>query len=242
MGPLLKHYGTGVLYGSGSSLNAKLSSMIYMGVWKWPAARTRCHMDLQSFLPNIIPTGGSDTALWLSKDSFKASLTWQRLREKVAKVPWHYFVWFKEAIPKHSFFTWIVVLNRLSTRDRQMGWNPLVDSKCVLWGGVESRDHLFFVCPFSFFSLDAVMERIGKACPSVWSQLLDLGIHALKKKTAINIVVQLALQACIYGIWRERNSRVHDSTAHSVAYVISSSLQTVYCRLAGFPGSNSLYT
>lgn len=42
-GPLLKHFGPGVLYGSGSSINAKLSSMIHNGVWKWPAARSRSH-------------------------------------------------------------------------------------------------------------------------------------------------------------------------------------------------------
>lgn len=197
-------------------------------------------LEIQHSLPNI--NGGSDSIQWISKDHFDSSLTWQKIRVRAAKVPWYHFVWFTEAIPRHCFFTWLAVLNRLSTRDRQLSWNPMGDSRCVLCGGVESRDHLFFQCPFSCSILNAAMIKIGKHCPSDWPLLLDWGIKALKRRTAINLVAKMVLQACIYGVWKERNSRIHTSTAHSAASVASFVLQITHDRLAGFLGSKSLYT
>lgn len=69
-GPLLKFYGPTILYGSGTSTNAKLSTMIYNGYWKWPAARSRNHADMRSLLPNIAPNGVSDTIKWLGNFSY----------------------------------------------------------------------------------------------------------------------------------------------------------------------------
>lgn len=65
-GALLRHYGDAVIYGSRSSFNAKLSNMIHIGAWSWPVPRSHIHIDLQSFLPHITPTGGVDTTLWLA--------------------------------------------------------------------------------------------------------------------------------------------------------------------------------
>lgn len=76
-GPLLKCYGAAVLYGLGSSTNAKLSTMIQNGHWRWHVARSDCHKYLQSFLPSIIPTGEADEVIWLVSASrtFQTSST-----------------------------------------------------------------------------------------------------------------------------------------------------------------------
>lgn len=69
------------------------------------------------------------------------------------------------------------------------------------------------MCPFSQVILAEMMTKIGKPCPTDWTHLMAWGAAALKRKTTRNLVAKLAIQSCIYGIWRERNSRVHDSFA-----------------------------
>lgn len=167
-GPLLKYYGSTILYGSGSSLHAKLSTIIDDDLWDWPTARSRLHLGLQSFLSTVVPAGGSDVAYWLGSNTFRSSRTLQWLRRKVPRVPWFRLVWFTECIPKHSSITWLVILSRESTRDKQLKRNPMANGKCVLCGGIESRNHLFFECPFSAAVLFEVMAKVRKLCPSNW--------------------------------------------------------------------------
>lgn len=95
-GPQLKYYGDFVLYGSSASLNAKLSTMIQARQWCWLTARSSCHTNLMSFLSSMTPTGGADTVVWLRSPSkvFQVTSTWQWVRAKGPKVPWHNFVWF----------------------------------------------------------------------------------------------------------------------------------------------------
>lgn len=114
-----------------------------------------------TFLPHIVTTGGADTALKLTSYTFKTNSAWQKkLEQGVQKVSWQYLVWFKKFIPKHSFFSWLVFLNRLSIRDRQLRHNPLADDKCVPCGGLESRNHFVFLRPYSLTILSAVMTKI----------------------------------------------------------------------------------
>lgn len=44
--------------------------------------------------------------------------------------------------------------------------------------------------------------------PSKWTQLVDWSMRTLKRGTSINILGKIALHACIYQGWKERNSRV----------------------------------
>lgn len=78
-GPLLQYYGSAILYGSGASYNAKLPIMIQDNQWSWPTARSRCHIDMQSFLSSLVPAGGSDSVVWLPSTSktFQVTSTWQ---------------------------------------------------------------------------------------------------------------------------------------------------------------------
>lgn len=87
-GPLLNYYGSEVLYGSGSSLNAKLSSMISNGHWNWPSARSNSHKDILSPL-KMLSLLDADIVLWLLARSknFHTSYSWQWIRFKAPKVP-----------------------------------------------------------------------------------------------------------------------------------------------------------
>lgn len=107
------------------------------------------------------------------------------------------------------------MLDRLSTRYRQHKRDPSIVDSCVLFGQVEIRDHLFIECLFSMLVWSIEMLRVGKTglIPSVWRQLLEWGVHALKRNTVRNLTAKLAFHACVYHIWKEKNARVHNQTA-----------------------------
>lgn len=78
---------------------------------------------------------------------------------KNMKVNWYRIVWFSQDIPRYSFLTWLAVKGRLSTsvRTRQWGHNQA----CLFCGELdETRDHLFFGCPYSFMIWINVSEAL----------------------------------------------------------------------------------
>ena len=59
-------------------------------------------------------------------------------------------VWSSLNVPKHFFISWMVILNRLPTRDRMREWEIVIEGRCELCHNkMESRNHIFFGCSFS---------------------------------------------------------------------------------------------
>ncbi|KAE8713050.1 hypothetical protein F3Y22_tig00110220pilonHSYRG00130 [Hibiscus syriacus] len=50
---------------------------------------------------------------------------------KTPVVPWHKLLWFPLHVPKHAIIVWIAILDRLSTRDRLLRMNSVVDPSCL---------------------------------------------------------------------------------------------------------------
>ncbi|XP_020257745.1 uncharacterized protein LOC109834203 [Asparagus officinalis] len=74
---------------------------------------------------------------------------------------------------------------------------------------LESRDHLFFECIFSCNVWNHIMEWLKfEWRSSVWQQLQNWFNTRLRGKSAKQKLKRLALNAAIYNIWRERNSRL----------------------------------
>ncbi|KAK5836985.1 hypothetical protein PVK06_012791 [Gossypium arboreum] len=67
----------------------------------------------------------------------------EEIRVKNNKVPWHKLIRFALHIPKHSIIAWMVVLNRLPTKDKLSSQGLNVDMVCLLCNRAdESRDHM----------------------------------------------------------------------------------------------------
>lgn len=137
---------------------------------------------------------------------------WCRCNIKKNEAPcpralWTKLVWFKGKIPKHSFMCWLATLNKLSTRDKQVKHNPLLEAKCVFCNSAESRGHLFFSCDFPSKIWLEVISKVGKngAIPVNWSSMVDWANQPLKRNTGINILVlaKIGLQDCIDHICME---------------------------------------
>ena len=98
---------------------------------------------------------------WKIPGRYKAAAVWSSIRPKQEKVAWHKLVWFSINVPKHSFISWMAILNRLLTRDGLREWGVQVEESCVLCQiGLESRSHLFFGCSFS----KEIWKRVLRLC------------------------------------------------------------------------------
>jgi hypothetical protein len=102
-GCLLDNYGHRVVYDAGSSIGAKLSTIIRNGDWFWPAARSDHLVALQSKLLEV-EIGDYDLPVWnCKKGKYACSETWDAIGKKEARVQWWKVVWHSVAIPKHAF-------------------------------------------------------------------------------------------------------------------------------------------
>ena len=83
------------------------------------------------------------------KENFISSDTWHLLRGRKEEVRWSKLVWFPQGVPRYGFIPWLAIRGRLATGHRTRQWGQM---QCCVYCGEpdETRDHLFFPCPYTF--------------------------------------------------------------------------------------------
>lgn len=129
---------------------------------------------------SIVPSNSKDITYWLPSKSkrFNVSATWNCIKVYHPKVAWSKLVWYKRALPKHSFFCWLVLLDRLSIRSRLHRQTQTIPSDCLFCGAGESKYHLFFERQFSSQLWNSTFLKIGKAgaIRYSWNQIVHRGV------------------------------------------------------------------
>lgn len=122
------------------------------------------------------------------------------------------------------------------TRDRLLSWGLNTESRCVLCSASpESRDHLFFHCPFS----SAVWSSVSIRCsivPIVDWEVSLASLIALDQRPHIRSVILLAWQCTIYYLWAERNGRIHRNIFRSPEQTLRLIDSTIQNRISSFRG------
>lgn len=200
---------------------------------------------LRECLPADLPASLSDLQdvyLWKTSPqatpgNFSSTKTWDFLHPAGPSLPWTKPVWFKERVPRHTFIMWLVMRDRLVTRDRLRSWGLNVPSSCLFCDAFpETKSHLLIDCSYSqgvwadffgrsSFSLPDSIENIV-----IWSD----SPSPLRK---VNIICKILIQAIVYCLWRERNSRLHTSTAKPVLVLIKEIQTLLRAKLFGLDRS-----
>lgn len=173
-------------------------------------------------VPN--PEAGTDACLQRYAPSdfrsdFSSNNTWNQIRCHKIKQRWSRLIWFSQNIPRFAFISWLAIKNRLSTGGRTRGWGLV--QHCRLCGEPnETRDHLFFACPYSFMVwLDVVGSLLEVPPTPDWNDTLEHIItHSFDKDKYI--LVRLVLQSTIYHLWKERNERKHKGTQQTTTSLV----------------------
>ena len=153
-------------------------------------------------------------------------------------VPWKDIVWSSGSIPRHSFLTWLFILDRCPTRDRILSWGLQTDPTCLLCSTEpESRNHLLFNCCFSLSIWTALSRRCSLQALPDWDQTI-LQLTSLRTGKLHRRLVIIAWQATIYAIWTERNYRLHRSVFRSTDSITKNIITQVTNRISSFRPSN----
>ena len=117
----------------------------------------------------VLSKHGSDD----NRDHYFAASTWEQVRSRRHTVEWSRVIWFTQGVPWFTFITWLAVKNRLSTGDRMRQWGMV--HSCELCGERdETRDHLFFACPYSYTVWESLARRlIGNSINPDWQWTLQ---------------------------------------------------------------------
>ena len=200
----------------GVQRHAKVSSAATEEGWRIRGQRSRRYHELYESIMATEPPKpekGEDIVLWRNgeeefRDYFSAARTWDQIRVKRNKVKWNKVVWFPQGVPRYAFITWLAIKNRLSTGDRMRHWG--VVQGCELCGERdETRDHLFFACPYSYTIWESLAQKlVGARINPDWQWTLQR-LQRIGVKSLDSCLIRLLFQTTIYHIWRERNARRH---------------------------------
>ncbi|XP_020249444.1 uncharacterized protein LOC109826834 [Asparagus officinalis] len=138
-------------------------------------------------------------------------------------VPWYNTVWGKLNYPKHTFVLWLAVQNRLLTHDRLMRRGTINSNICLLCAGTasETRNHLFFDCPFSREVWLAIMDWLRMTWQSCEWELLMNWFYTRQRGNGFKTNVRrLALAATVYRLWIERNNRFFQKGVTGAAHLV----------------------
>ncbi|CAA7053005.1 unnamed protein product [Microthlaspi erraticum] len=212
---------------TGISRFASVAAVIRNGEWRLPRGRHSINVLLRAALPPapVISSMTPNVFAWrdpVKGDSgvFSSSQTWLALHSLGVPGPWADAVWFPQIIHKHAFIHWIAARDRLPTRDRLRSWGLDVHGVCLLCNSsMESRAHLFFLCPFgqevwnSFFVHSLIINPPDFESAQLW-------VITAYSDRKVRVITKLLLQATINEVWRERNSRLHRAMTKPAAQVI----------------------
>ena len=148
----------------GIRASATLEDLYQQDRWLLPHPRSKTQLNLHIFLSTISLTDGTDEYIWSPLGSplstYSTGMIYNAIKHHEPAVPWSKIVWSSRGIPRHNFLTWLLVLNRCPTKDRMLNWGLQTDPACMLCNAsAESRDHLFFQCPYSWNLWTALAER-----------------------------------------------------------------------------------
>lgn len=140
--------------------NARVCDVVVGTEWRFRSTRDRTLQAIVSQVrsfPVTITPDEEDELMWKHgqddiRDSFSSNKTWSLICDPIENVAWHRVIWFQQGVPRFVFFAWLAIKDRLSKGGRMCNWE--LTQPCLFCGEpVETRDHLYFACPYTY-SLD----------------------------------------------------------------------------------------
>lgn len=216
-GSLTKYLQLGPQSSLGIPLTATLASLCSNNSWRLPSARSENQVQLHVHLTTIVLNDEEDYYEWeidgKVEKAYSIGTVYHNLREQGACVPWFLTIWNKGGIPRHSFLAWLFVLNRCPTRDRIRGWGLVTSPLCLLCNvAPESRDHLYFECPYAWGIWSTLAPRCGLLPARTWSSVM-IQLASQNRRSPKGMLSLLCWQGCLYWTWTERNARLHRNTS-----------------------------
>ena len=170
------------------------------------ASQQYCELQ-QLIIDRIWDRNSQDVWAYTWGPSFSSKKAYSQLQGSYEASPLFNWFWKSGNIGKHKFFAWLLIRDRLSTRNLLRRKNMyLEDYSCVLWynGSEETCFHLFFECPFSSDCWNSINIH--------WNfnlQPLDMIIQARLNFNS-HFFWEFFITAC-WVLWKARNGIIFDN-------------------------------
>lgn len=160
----------------------------------------------------------------------------------VAVERWAPLAWPSRGIPRHSFYCWLTLKDRLPTHDRLLRWGLQIQPLCLLCNAFpESRDYLYWECDMTFQLWSRASSRCGLTPLHSWGPAIDQ-LLSLPPPRSTRILILLAWQATLYLIWNERNARLHSNTFRSLDALFLIIDRQIRNKIQSFRETNHIFT
>ncbi|PKU60598.1 hypothetical protein MA16_Dca028108 [Dendrobium catenatum] len=148
------------------------------------------------------------------------------------KVSWHKFVWHKHSSLRFSIYSWIAFKEGLKTASNLATRGISVCPSCIFCkSNLETHNHLFFECDFSFNILLRFFSRMQSML--LRSNLWQVFNYIEDQEVTNNMKNYhfLSISAIVYFIWRSRNDRLFSNCSDSVTVITSKIKRAVYLKI-----------
>ncbi|XP_022037864.1 uncharacterized protein LOC110940588 [Helianthus annuus] len=226
---------------AGFTLKTKVADVYRQGEWEWPDQWLTRYPILLN-MQHIELRNMNDKVVWRSSAGeeveYNTFNVWDDIRVAQSEVQWSAMVWFPQAIPRHSFFLWLLVNKKLKTQDVMARWcasdnmnfNLMCCSLCSL--GPDSHEHLFFECSFGSQVWNGVKDIAGlSAIANSWDMIFTHLVQVANSKNAMHVICKMVVSAAGYFVWQERNLRLFTSKKRSAKRLVDIVLATVRMKL-----------
>ncbi|XP_050232994.1 uncharacterized protein LOC126681497 [Mercurialis annua] len=193
--------------------NTLVANLLRHGRWVLPDPSDEDMAAAWNYIKqNCSVSDRDDEVKWkvVKNNNFSINQTWKEYREKYPEVSWHKIVWNKGYMPRFSFILWLILRDRVKTKDKLKKWGVTEDDICVLCpDGVEFVNHYFFNYEFA----TCIWRSVLKACHCSieirsWRSVISWFSRRAAGKNNMAEVRRLALSAIVYYIWTARNKKV----------------------------------
>ena len=161
--------------------------------------------ELQSVLANVVLNDSADEWVCdLSKDGYTPRGFYKLFFAGFPKDIPSSWIWKSKCMSKHKFFAWLVLHDRLNTKDMliRRNWKVTENNSCVLCCQDKLEDwlHLFFHCQFS--------GRVWNYLQIVWETDSVLNnLRQARKEFHGPCFSEVVILAC-WNIWKQRNGLI----------------------------------
>jgi hypothetical protein len=170
-------------------------------------------LALQERINDLIQPDGSDrwTYIW-GNSNFSASKAYKALIGHRSIHPAFKWIWSSKCQMKHKFFCWLLLRDRISTRDflqrRSMELDSYTCEMCILQRS-ETCAHLFFRCNFT----KACWASIGITVPT--TRLVTSIINRIRRLLNLPFFMEIIILMA-WSIWNTRNDWIFSELDPSV--------------------------
>ena len=175
--------------------------------------------QIADIIAALAPTDTPDVRLSPFADSrgkLHTSVLYKMLRStQNTKNPLATFIWRNRAPPRVQFFAWLLVQERVQSREHLKRRHVLTDAICeVCNSGEETAAHIVFHCPFATSFWDTIQVKLpDNMAPSLLPQLQPPALLPCKHFDTF-------LLLCCWQLWKRRNNVIFRQQQDSLGTIL----------------------